>query len=224
MLLQCLWRPDHVLLLLPVMSLLHPASKDVKNVFQFLLFFAHKQYFFYICHYCTTLPDKLSAEDRSFQSCLHVYVHLLISPVVRYVISPPVQRSTCPMVQISSCPIVHLSSRPVVQLSSLSSRPVVQLSSLSSCPDWPLDCRTKWTAGQTGQSGRLDRLDNWTAGQTGRLDKLDDWTKWTAGQSGHLDRLDNQTGHIGKENNTMQYKLTTGHKGTKGEGTVHWTN
>ncbi len=29
----------------------NPASKDVKNVFQFLLFFAHKQYFFYIYHF-----------------------------------------------------------------------------------------------------------------------------------------------------------------------------
>ncbi len=49
-------------------------------VFQFLLvfeptstsscIFSDNQYLFYICQYCTSLPDKLSAEDRSF--CLQL--------------------------------------------------------------------------------------------------------------------------------------------------------
>ena len=49
-------------------SLLDPASRDVKNVFQFLLVFAHNQYFLYSCHYPTPLPDKLSIEDRSLST------------------------------------------------------------------------------------------------------------------------------------------------------------
>ena len=57
-----------------------------------------------------------------------------------------------------------------------------------------------------GQIGQLDRQDDWT-----------NWTKWTPGQTAQLDGLSAwTTGHIGRENNPMQYKLTTGHKDTKG--------
>ncbi len=52
----------------PIRSLLDPASRDVKNVFQFPLLFAHNQYFYPFIYAIidTPLLDKLSAEDRSF--------------------------------------------------------------------------------------------------------------------------------------------------------------
>ncbi len=53
----CVW------LCVCVCSVACPSPKIDKD--EILLVFAHNQYFFYICHDCTSLPDKLSAEDCS---------------------------------------------------------------------------------------------------------------------------------------------------------------
>ena len=85
-------------------SLLDSAFRDVKNVFQFLLIFARNQYFLYFCHYPTPLPDKLSAEDRSF-----LVKEMAKTPHTFYLTLPiPLDELLCHRANVTPTGVFHL--------------------------------------------------------------------------------------------------------------------